>query len=109
MYTLYEYPKCSTCKKAKAWLDQQGVKYQAIDIKATPPSSEQLAKWMKETGLPVYREQGLKDLVDSFSIEEASQRLAADGMLIKRPILLKDNTFLTNGFKEADYEGVLGK
>ena len=52
MYTLYEYPKCSTCKKAKAWLDQQGVKYQAIDIKATPPSSEQLAKWMKETGLP---------------------------------------------------------
>ncbi|XKR51576.1 arsenate reductase family protein [Enterococcus faecalis] len=119
MYTLYEYPKCSTCKKAKAWLDQQGVKYQAIDIKATPPSSEQLAKWMKETGLPVrrffntsgvlYREQGLKDLVDSFSIEEASQRLGADGMLIKRPILLKDNTFLTNGFKEADYEGVLGK
>ncbi len=97
MYTLYEYPKCSTCKKAKAWLDQQDVKYQAIDIKATPPSSEQLAKWMKETGLPVrrffntsgvlYREQGLKDLVDSFSIEEASQRLAADGMLIKRPIL----------------------
>ena len=54
MYTLYEYPKCSTCKKAKAWLDQQGVKYQAIDIKATPPSSEQLAKWMKETGLPVF-------------------------------------------------------
>lgn len=119
MYTLYEYPKCSTCKKAKAWLDQQGVEYQAIDIKATPPSSEQLEKWMKETGLPVrrffntsgvlYREQGLKGLVDSFSIEEASQRLAADGMLIKRPILLKDNTFLTNGFKEADYEGVLGK
>ena len=47
--------------------------------------------------------------MDSFSIEEASQRLVADGMLIKRPILLKDNTFLTNGFKEADYEGVLGK
>lgn len=47
--------------------------------------------------------------MDSFSIEEASQRLATDGMLIKRPILLKDNTFLTNGFKEADYEGVLGK
>ena len=97
MYTLYEYPKCSTCKKAKAWLDQQGVKYQAIDIKATPPSSEQLAKWMKETGLPVRR------------FFNTSGVLAADGMLIKRPILLKDNTFLTNGFKEADYEGVLGK
>ena len=56
-----------------------------------------------------YREQGLKDLVASYTLDEASQKLSSDGMLIKRPILVKDGQFLTNGFKESDYAEVLSK
>ena len=73
-------------------------------------NSQQLLKKLDDyTKVKVPDLTGYESQKISFSIEEASQRLAADGMLIKRPILLKDNTFLTNGFKEADYEGVLGK
>lgn len=119
MYTFFWYPKCSTCKKAKAWLDQNKVKYETIDMIEHPPSADQLAKWMEESGLPVrrffntsgirYREQGLKDKVNGFSIKEASELLSTDGMLIKRPILVKDNRFLVNGFKESDYEGAINR
>lgn len=117
MYTFYWYPKCTTCKKAKAWLDEQQITYETIDMIETPPTADQLAQWMKESGLPVrrffntsgirYREQGLKDQVNDFSIEEASQRLSKDGMLIKRPIFIKDGQFIANGFKESDYEGAI--
>lgn len=117
MYKFYWYPKCSTCKKAKAWLDQSGVDYQIIDMIQTPPFEKQLVLWMEESQLPVrrffntsgirYREQGLKDKVNNFSIKEASERLATDGMLIKRPILVKNDHFVTNGFKESEYEGAI--
>ena len=83
----------------------------------TPPTAEQLAHWMEQSELPIrrffntsgirYREQGLKDQVENFSIEEASQRLSKDGMLIKRPILVKNDTLLAIGFKEADYKGAI--
>ena len=117
MYTFYWYPKCSTCKKAKAWLDQKEVKYQLIDMIQTPPSAQQLAEWMEQSELPVrrffntsgirYREQGLKEKVNDFSIKGASELLATDGMLIKRPIFIKEDQFIANGFKEADYEGAV--
>lgn len=119
MYKLFWYPKCSTCKKAKNYLDQQQVQYELIDLVTTPPTANELKIWMEQSDLPIrrffntsgirYREQGLKDKVADFSIEEASALLASDGMLIKRPILVRDNQFLTNGFKESDYEGAINK
>ncbi|WP_348923221.1 arsenate reductase family protein [Enterococcus rotai] len=117
MYTFFWYPKCSTCKKAKSWLDQHQVKYETIDMIENPPTAKQLASWMEQSDLPVrrffntsgirYREQGLKDKVNDFSIKEASELLATDGMLIKRPIFVKGEQFLANGFKESDYEGAI--
>lgn len=114
--TFYWYPKCSTCKKAKAWLDENKIDYQIIDMVQTPPSKELLEKWMTASTLPVrrffntsgikYREQGLKDLVDGFSISEAANRLSKDGMLIKRPILVKGNQVVL-GFKEEYYQKFL--
>jgi arsenate reductase len=119
MYTFYWYPKCSTCKKAKAWLDQHNIAYETIDMIEHPPKAELLAKWLNDSEWPTrrffntsgqrYREQGLKDLVHDFSVTEASRRLAADGMLIKRPILVKGDQVLALGFKESDYEGVVAK
>ncbi|MFD1899365.1 arsenate reductase family protein [Enterococcus termitis] len=117
MYTFYWYPKCSTCKKAKAWLDEKKAKYETIDMIENPPTAEQLANWMEQSELPIrrffntsgirYREQYLKDKVNDFSIKEASELLATDGMLIKRPIFVKGDQFLANGFKESDYEGAI--
>lgn len=114
MMNFYWYPKCSTCKKAKAWLDQEGVEYQIIDMIETPPTKEQLMAWMDLTELPVrrffntsgarYREQGLKNIVNDFSHEEAADRLKVDGMLIKRPILEKNGQEVVLGFKEEAYE-----
>jgi len=82
-----------------------------------PPEPKVLQAWMKASDLPMrrffntsgmkYRELGLKYKIDSFTLEEASQVLASNGMLIKRPILVKDGEFLLNGFKENEYEGVL--
>jgi arsenate reductase len=117
MYTFFWYPKCSTCKKAKAWLDANQVKYETVDMIQNPPSAKLLADWMEQSDLPIrrffntsgarYREQGLKDKVNDFSIKEASELLATDGMLIKRPIFVKGDQFLANGFKESDYEGAI--
>ncbi|MGC6768933.1 arsenate reductase family protein [Enterococcus sp. LJL51] len=119
MYTFFWYPKCSTCKKAKAWLDASGVDYEIVDMIETPPTKEQLLGWMEESPLPVrrffntsgghYREQGLKEIVNDFSNEEAAERLSKDGMLNKRPIFVKDGHFITNGFKESEYEGAISK
>ncbi|QIL46994.1 arsenate reductase family protein [Vagococcus coleopterorum] len=114
MYNFYWYPKCSTCKRAKVWLDEHGISYNTIDMVETPPTKEQLMGWMAITDLPVrrffntsgvrYREQGLKDIVNDFSHEEAADRLKVDGMLIKRPILEKPGQPVVLGFKEAAYE-----
>lgn len=119
MYTFFWYPKCSTCKKAKAWLDAAGAEYEIVDMIETPPTKEQLTQWMDESPLPIrrffntsgghYREQNLKDIVNDFSVKEASERLSKDGMLNKRPILIKDGHFISNGFKESDYEGAFKK
>ena len=111
--TFYWYPKCSTCKKATVWLEEHNVKYDVIDMIETPPTKEQLVVWMQDNDYPVrrffntsgirYREQNLKEIVNDFSFEEAAERLSADGMLIKRPIMVVDGKVLL-GFKEAAYE-----
>lgn len=113
MTTFYWYPKCTTCKKAKSWLDEHNITYDTIDMIETPPTKETLEQWMSSSDLPIrrffntsgmkYREMGLKDKVGNFSMSEAAALLATDGMLIKRPILLVNNTILL-GFKESDYE-----
>lgn len=114
MIKFYWYPKCSTCKKAKAWMDENKVKYEMIDMIQTPPTAKELAEWMAQhSELPIrrffntsgirYREQGLKDKVQEMTIQTASELLATDGMLIKRPILT-DGKSLTLGFKESEFE-----
>lgn len=114
MLKFYWYPKCSTCRKAKAWLDQAGVAYETIDLVQDTPSAASFEKWLFSSELPIrsffntsgmkYRELGLKDKMDELSVEEASELLASDGMLVKRPLLINKDQFLLNGFKEATYE-----
>lgn len=113
MIQFYGHPRCSTCKKARAWLDENKVVYNQINLLETPPTAKELASWIEASGLPIrrffntsggkYRELGLKDKIDDMDIAEASALLATDGMLIKRP-LMTDGKKLTLGFKEADFE-----
>ncbi|EHI73871.1 arsenate reductase [Streptococcus criceti] len=109
MIIFYQYPKCTTCKRAKAELDELGWNYEAIDIKANPPKAEELKKWIGESGGEVkkffntsgqsYRALDLKDKIDKISLSEAADLLAADGMLIKRPLLVKDGKLLQIGYR----------
>lgn len=115
MILFYEYPKCSTCRAAKAELKSLGLEFEAIDIKSTPPSAEELKAWMEATGLELkkyfntsgnsYRELGLKDKFDSLSLEQALNLLANDGMLIKRPLLIRDGKILQIGYR-TKYENL---
>lgn len=108
-----EYPKCSTCKKAKKWLDAHGVAYQARHIKEENPTVVELKEWHEKSGLPLkrffntsgilYKEKKLKDRLPSMSEEEQYELLATDGMLVKRPIVVTDD-FVLVGFKEAEWE-----
>ncbi|TWT00186.1 arsenate reductase family protein [Planomicrobium sp. CPCC 101079] len=113
MMQFYAYPKCSTCRNAKKWLDANGADYEAINIAETPPSAEELRKIQQASGLELkkffntsgmkYRELGLKEKLPTMSEEEQFNLLASDGMLIKRPVAW-DGKKVTLGFKEADYE-----
>ncbi|BBA92253.1 arsenate reductase family protein [Streptococcus ruminantium] len=115
MILFYEYPKCTTCRAAKAELKSLGLDFEAIDIKATPPSVDQLKTWMEATGLELkkyfntsgnsYRQLGLKDRFGSLTLEEALSLLANDGMLIKRPLLIKDGKILQIGYR-TKYENL---
>ena len=108
-----EYPKCTTCKKAKKWLDEHGVKYVDRHIAEDNPSYEELKAWYGKSGLPLkrffntsgnlYKELQLKDKLPFMSEEEQLQLLSTNGMLVKRPIIVDGDTVLT-GFKEADWE-----
>ena len=112
-----EYPKCTTCKKAKKWLDVHGVEYIDRHIVEDNPTAEELAAWQQRSGLPLrrffntsgmkYRELGIKAKLDAgMSDEEAFALLATDGMLVKRPIVVTDGAVLV-GFKEAAWEEAL--
>lgn len=113
-----EYPKCSTCKKAKKWLDEHGVSYTDRDIVSDNPTAAELADFHARSGLPVrrlfntsgmrYRELGLKDRLDAgMSDDECYELLATDGMLVKRPLLVGDG-FAIPGFNEALWTKALG-
>ncbi len=113
-----EYPKCSTCKKAKKWLDEHGVEYIDRDIVTDNPTTAELAEWQVRSGLPVrrlfnssgmkYRELGLKTKLDAgMSDKECFELLATDGMLVKRPLLVGDD-FAVPGFKEGAWKEALG-
>ena len=107
------YPKCSTCQKAKKWLDARGLVYTERDIKTQNPTAEELRTWQQKSGLPLrrffntsgmlYRELELKDKLDAMSEDEQLALLASNGMLVKRPILVTDGTVLA-GFREKDWE-----
>lgn len=112
-----EYPKCTTCKKVKKWLDEHGVEYIDRHIVEDNPTAEELAAWQQRSGLPLrrffntsgmkYRELGIKAKLDAgMSDEEAFALLATDGMLVKRPIVVTDGAVLV-GFKEAAWEEAL--
>ena len=110
------YPKCSTCQKARVWLDEHGVSYKLRDIKTEHPTAEELAGWYRKSGLPLkkffntsglqYKALGLKDKLPAMSETEQLALLATDGMLVKRPLLIGDKFVLT-GFRPAEWEAAL--
>lgn len=112
-----EYPKCSTCKKAKKWLDEHGCRYEDRHIKEQNPTVSELKEWHKKSGMPLkkffntsgmlYKEMNLKDRLKDMGEEEQYELLASDGMLVKRPVLVTEDTVVT-GFKEAEWEKLLG-
>jgi arsenate reductase len=109
---VYHYAKCSTCRKARAFLDKKGVEYEAVDIVLEPPSQKQLKDAMKKSGLPIkkmfntsgqsYRDGKFGERLPNLSEGEALAALAADGKLIKRPLVLGDD-FALVGFDEPTY------
>lgn len=106
------YPKCSTCQKAKKWLDENNIKYDERHIVEENPTFDELKNWYKMSGLPVkkffntcgllYKEMNLKDKLQTMSEEEQLKLLSTNGMLVKRPLVINDNTVLI-GFKEAEW------
>ena len=116
MLTFLCYPKCTTCQKAKKWLDDNGVSYTLRDIKSENPTRDELATWYKTSALPLkkffntsgllYKSLALKDKLPTMSEEEMLSLLSHDGMLVKRPLLISDD-FVLVGFKEADWQNKL--
>lgn len=107
-----QYPKCSTCQKAKKWLDTHHVPYEDRHIVEDHPTYDELREWYERSGLPLkkffntsgmrYKEMKLKDKLPAMSEEEQLRLLATDGMLVKRPLVIADDVVLT-GFKEAEW------
>ena len=113
-----EYPKCSTCKKAKKYLIDHQIDFEDRHIVENTPTKEELMEWIPKSKLPikkffntsgnVYKEMKLKDKVNDFTLEETANLLSQNGMLIKRPLVIKDDLILV-GFKESEYEEFLLK
>ena len=111
-----QYPPCSPCQKAKKWLDDHGVSYEARHIKEENPSYEDLKRWYAKSGLPLkrffntsgllYKSLGLKEKLPTMTEEEQLRLLASDGMLVKRPLLIADDQILV-GFKEIEWKKLL--
>ena len=106
------YPKCSTCQKAKKWLDERGISYTDRHIKLENPTEDELRQWHRRSGLPLkrffntsglrYRELGLSEKLPEMTEEQQYALLASDGMLVKRPVLVGPDFVLT-GFREAEW------
>ena len=113
-----EYPKCSTCQKAKKWLDENKIEYVDRNIVIETPTKEELKKWITKSGLDVrkffntsgmkYRELNIKEKIKDMSEDEIYELLASDGMLIKRPLFISD-TLILKGFKEKEWEQIKGE
>ena len=111
-----QYPPCSTCQKAKKWLDEHGLNYTERHIKEDNPGYDELKSWYEMSGLPLkrffntsgllYKSMNLKDRLPTMSEEEQLRLLATDGMLVKRPIIVDGDTVLT-GFREAEWTELL--
>ena len=107
------YPKCTTCQKAKKWLDDKGISYELRDIKENNPTEKELREWYKKSGLPLkkffntsgllYKSMELKNKLPNMSDDEQIKLLASDGMLVKRPIVV-DGANVLVGFREKEYE-----
>jgi arsenate reductase len=112
-----EYPPCTTCKKAKKWLDENGISYEDRHIKEQNPSYEELKAWYERSGLSLkkffntsgiqYRALELKDKLPAMTEEEQLRLLATDGMLVKRPLVVLDDGTVLTGFKEAEWTAKL--
>lgn len=112
-----EYPPCSTCKKAKKWLDDHGLSYTARHIKEENPTYEELCRWLEVSGLPLkkffnasglqYKALGLKDKLPQMSEDEQLRLLSSDGMLVKRPIVVTENGSVLVGFREEQWTQTL--
>lgn len=113
MILFIEYPKCTTCQKAKKWLDEKGIEYSDRHIKEDNPTYDELKKWHEISGLPLkkffntsgllYKSMNLKDRIPEMSEDEQLKLLASDGMLVKRPLIVGDDYALT-GFKAEEWE-----
>lgn len=116
MIKVYCYSKCSTCRKALKWLDDRGVAYEKIDLKENNPGEAELREYHAKSGLPlkrffntsgmIYRDMELSKKLPAMSDDEQFALLASDGMLVKRPLLVKDDTVLT-GFREKEWEEII--
>ena len=112
------YPKCTTCQKARKWLDDNKIEYKFRDIKLDNPTLDELTEWYKKSGLPLkkffntsgllYKSLDLKNKLPTMSEDEMLKLLASDGMLVKRPLLIGDSCVLV-GFKEAEWSAALSK
>ena len=111
-----EYPPCSTCQKARRWLESKGIEFTARHIKNENPTAEELRLWHEKSGLELkrffntngllYRSLELKDKLPAMSVEEQLQLLSSDGMLVKRPLLILEDRVLV-GFQEAQWEAAM--
>lgn len=109
------YPKCTTCQKAKKWLDENNVEYEFRDIKSDNPTLDELTEWHKKSSLPLkkffntsgllYKSLELKSKLSEMSQDDMLKLLATDGMLVKRPLLIGDD-FIIIGFKEDEYKKI---
>lgn len=112
-----EHPPCSTCKKAKKWLDDHNISYTARHIKEENPTYEELKHWLEISGLPVkkffntsgllYKSMELKDKLPAMSVEEQLQLLSTDGMLVKRPLVVTEDGNVLTGFRENEWSDAL--
>jgi arsenate reductase len=108
------YPKCTTCQKAKKWLDECGIQYEIRNIKEENPSYDELKTWLMASGLPVrkffntsgllYKSLNLRDKLPTTNEEECLKLLGTDGMLVKRPLLIGDDGVVLVGFRETEWE-----
>ena len=118
MLLFIEYPKCTTCQKARKWLEANGIAFESRHIKEDRPTAAELREWHARSGMPLkkffntsgmlYKEMSLKDKLPAMSEEEQYALQAAGGMLVKRPILVGEDFVLT-GFREAEWSKALGR